>query len=268
MSGDLATAELYEPEPPPAVKLPPLLAFYPFEGDARDASGNGRHGTIIGALPQVAGYEGQACYFNGGPNHITLPLDISPDKFPKLAMGGWVWKAGTVAIQTILSHDNGGFDRCLDTDNRGMGNGWSAFCGPNGQVLGAVPGILGSWTFVAVSYDQAAHTVKLQVDDMVLTKTGVTLGRGGSKSYVGATPQLDGILTGVIDNVFVFGGVLTDAQIAFIRHGGAQAILTVAQKPTPPSCSCFWTISREEPAMVCLSPDWSWPVSQGMCPTD
>jgi hypothetical protein len=233
MGGELASAELYEPEPPPAVKLPPLLAFYPFEGNAQDASGNGRHGTINGALQQVAGYEGQAYYFNGGANCITLPLDISPDKFPELAMGGWVWKAGSVPIQTILSHDNGGFDRCLDTDNRGMGNGWSAFCGPTAKVLGAVPAILGSWTFVAVSYDQAAQTVKLQVDDMVLTKTGVTMGPGGNKLYVGATPQLDGVLTGAIDNVFVFGGLLTDAQTAFIRQGGAQAILTAGRKNNP-----------------------------------
>ena len=221
-----------------------MLAFYPFEGNAQDASGNGRHGTINGALQQVTGYEGQAYYFNGGANCITLPLDINPGKFPKLTMGGWVWTGGSAPIQTILSHDNGGFDRCLDIDNRGKGNGWSAFCGPTAQVLGAVPAILGSWTFVAVSYDQAAQTVKLQVNDMVLTKTGVTMGPGGNKLYIGATPQLNGIFTGAIDNVFVFGGVLTDAQIAYIRNSGAQAIRTAAEKPTPASCSCFWAISR------------------------
>ena len=55
----------------------------------------------------------------------------------------------------------------------GRRHGWSAFCG-TGQVLGAVPAILDKWTFVAVVYDQVAQTVKLRVDDMVLTKTGVT----------------------------------------------------------------------------------------------
>ena len=164
-------------------RLPPkvatLLAFYPFEGNAQDASGNGRHGTINGGLQQVTGYEGQAYYFNGGADYITLPLDINPDKYPqadhgRLGRDGWA----AHPLQTILTHDNGGFDRCLDIDYRGDGNGWSAFCGPTGQVLGAVPAILEpgpSWPSV---YDQAAQTVKLQVDDMVLTKTAVTMGTG------------------------------------------------------------------------------------------
>ncbi|MCX5889249.1 MAG: hypothetical protein NTY36_07335 [Deltaproteobacteria bacterium] len=221
---ELASAELYEPEPPPVVKLPSLLAFYLFEGNAQDASGNGRHGTINGTLQQVAGYEGQAYYFNGGANYITIPLDINPAQYPRLTMGGWAWIGGNTAIQTVLSQDNGGFDRTLGLDNRGNGNGWSAFCGATAKVLGAVPGIMGSWTFVAVSYDQAAQTVKLQVNDMVLTKTGVTLGQGANQLYIGATPQLNGFFTGAIDNVFVFGDVLTDAQIAYIRNGGAQAI--------------------------------------------
>jgi hypothetical protein len=61
-----ASAELYEPHPPPKVPLPPLLAFYPFEGNAQDASGNGRHGAMTGFPMVVEGWEGLAYSFGGG----------------------------------------------------------------------------------------------------------------------------------------------------------------------------------------------------------
>ena len=47
-----ASAEVYDPVPPPRVQLPPLLAFFPFDGNAKDYSGNGHHGTITGS-PQI-----------------------------------------------------------------------------------------------------------------------------------------------------------------------------------------------------------------------
>jgi len=38
---------------------------------------------------------------------------------------------------------------------------------------------------------------------------------------------------GAIDNVFVFGDALTNQQLAYIRSGGAQAILTARRKANP-----------------------------------
>ena len=233
--GYLGTADLYEPEPPPRVKLPALLAFFPFEGDARDASGNGRHGTVPGFGPYlVPGYQGQAYFFNGTTDYIIVPLDINPGKYPRLTMGGWAKKAASSSsIQPLLTHDDGWYDRQVGLDTRGGGVGWSAFCGPTGQVLGAAPAIQDKWTFVVVVYDQIAQTVKLQVDDMVLTKTGVTLGPGDSALYIACAPMFQTYFRGALDNVFVFGDALTDRQLAYIRSGGAEAIMTAVPKANP-----------------------------------
>jgi hypothetical protein len=230
----VTSAELYEPVPPPKAGLPPLVAFYPFDGNARDLSGNARHGTVFGAPLVVShGYEGQAYSFNGAGDYITVPVNINPGKLPKLTMGCWArTAAATPPNQAVLSHDNGGFGRALGTDFRGGGIGWSAFCG-SGSVLGAVPAVQGAWTFMAVTYDQQAQTVKLQVDDMVLTKTGVSLGQGLDQLVIGASPAFNVFFKGVIDNVFIFGDVLTDQQLAYIRSGGAQAIKTAARKANP-----------------------------------
>jgi len=44
-----------------------LVAYYPFNGDASDASGNGNNGTVYGAtlIPDRFGQPSQAYQFNG-----------------------------------------------------------------------------------------------------------------------------------------------------------------------------------------------------------
>jgi hypothetical protein len=233
--GGLASGEIYDPVPPPKVQLPPLLAFYPLEGNVQDWSGNRRHGTITGSPQLVAGYEGQAYYFNGGADYITVPLNINPAQYPKLTMGAWVQTISSSPLQPLLTHDDGGFDRSVAIDYRGGGIGWSAFCGSSGQVLGAVPAIYKKWTFVAVVYDQVQQTVRLQVDDMVLTKEAAGLSQGRNQLHIGGSPLFSNFFDGIIDNVFVFGDALTDEQLAFIRTGGIQAIMTAPSQGKNPA---------------------------------
>ncbi|MBM4275489.1 MAG: LamG domain-containing protein [Deltaproteobacteria bacterium] len=163
--------------------LPPVLAFFPFEGNAQDASGNGRHGTVSGATLAV-GYEGQAYSFNGTSSYIEVPLDISPSKYPQLSMGAWVRAASpSNPRRQVLSHDDGGFDRSLGIED----SGWGLFCGSGGVLCGD-PVVEGKMVFLAAVYDQAAGTAKLWVDDKSYTKTSVTLGDGNTKLRIGSNP--------------------------------------------------------------------------------
>ena len=66
---------------------------------------------------------------------------------------------------------------------------------------------------------------------MVFSKTGVTLGSGQNQLFIGASPLFSTFFAGVIDNIFVFGDALTKEQLAYIRSGGADAIMTAIQKP-------------------------------------
>ena len=143
-------------------------------------------------------------------------------------MGAWVKPQYLGSIQPCLSQDQGGYGRQVGLDTRGGGIGWSAFCGSAG-VLGAVPAFQDKWTFVAAVYDQTGQTVRLQVDDLVLTATGVSLGAGLNQLWIGANPLFGDYFRGIIDNVFVFGDALTDQQLAYLRSRGAQAF----RKPNP-----------------------------------
>jgi Ca2+-binding RTX toxin-like protein len=200
-----------------------LSAFYPFDLNPQDLSGHGNNGSVLGAT-LTEGFEGQAYKFNGLSNHIQTPVNINPSLHPKLTMGAWVRANVENPLKTIISHDNGGYDRTLGIDNRGGGLGWSAFSGPESQVLGFESVQVGEWTFVAAVYDQAASKVTLYVNDKVFTETG-SLGEGHPFIHIGRNPSFGEFFQGDIDNVFIYDKALTAAEIANIRNKGSAGIV-------------------------------------------
>ncbi len=116
-----------------------LIAYYPFEGDANDASGNGYNGTVYGATLTNFGHSGQAYYFDGSNDYIDVPLNINPSNYPQLTMGAWVKADSDVNWGTIISHDDGGFDRTINIKvwNNGSKN-WQTYSG-SGQFLTGSP---------------------------------------------------------------------------------------------------------------------------------
>ena len=198
----------------PPTGTPGLVAYYPFDGDTRDYSGNGNHGTNSGAI-FVAGKKGQALKFDGVNNYVSAPVNINPEAMPRMTMVAWV-QADKVT-GTVISHDNGDYDRTIDIDNRGGGTGWSAFSG-SGAVLGYRPVTIGEWVFIAAVYDQNAKKVRLHVDDAVYEKAG-TLGSGWNYINIGRNPSFGGTLAGTIDEVRIYNYALSAGEIATLRAG-------------------------------------------------
>lgn len=216
-----------------------LIAFYPFSGNANDATGNGNNGTVNGATLTAAGYEGQAYEFDGVNDFISIPVDLNPATRPQLTIGGWANPDAVNAIRAVISHDNGGFDRNLNIDIRGPGSGfrYSAFTGAGVTSAGPDPAPVGQWVFVAARYDAVAGTVTLDVDGSRVT-VAATPGSGFATARIGSNPAFapgfGEMFDGRIDNVFIYDEVLGDARIDEIRRGGAEAILPAAV-PEPAS---------------------------------
>lgn len=232
----------------PPTGTPGLVAYYPFDGDARDYSGNGNHGTNSGAV-FVPGRKGQALKFDGVNNYVSAPLNINPDVMPQMTMVAWV-KADKVS-GTVISHDNGDFDRTIDIDFRGGGTGWSAFSG-SGAVLGYHPVTIGEWVFTAAVYDQNAKKVRLHVDDAVYEKAG-TLGPGWQYINIGRNPSFGGYFSGAIDEVRIYNYALSPSEIAALRaevgHGPGPTLTpapTPQATPTPPTRQVDTTLIAEE----------------------
>ena len=218
--------------------LRPLVAFFDFNTDASDLSGNGFHGVVSNAVLTTngGGYEGECFVFNGANAFIQAPIDINPTKLLQVTIGAWVNVAGlnSTPRHNILSCDNDGFDRGLTVDSRvgtsetGVAR-YCAFGGSVGLVAGAPASITDGWKFVAAVFDQLAGTTTLYVEDQVFTG-GAFHGPSLDILRIGNNPTYGEYFNGKIDNVFIFRRALTSAQIQAIRAGGASAILALGDQ--------------------------------------
>jgi hypothetical protein len=70
-----------------------LVAYYPFEGNANDASGFENHGTEHGNINYVPGKHGRTAHFDGKAGHIEIQPDnsLSVDFITIVA---WIYRVG------------------------------------------------------------------------------------------------------------------------------------------------------------------------------
>jgi hypothetical protein len=226
-----------------------LIGLYMFNGDVLDSSGNGNNGTVNGTVAYTnnAPFGGEALTLDGSSNnnYVTVPIDSSIGGQPAETFGAWFYMpAGAPAanIEGLISSDTGDFDRTLDIDIRNPGYQWSAFVG--GAVVGGGQVSQGTWTFVAVSYNNpsgGAGSYVFDVGGNLLT--GSTDFDGSSvagTTYIGVNPNFDHEFDGEIADAFFCDTALTGSQLNAIETGGPSAIAgacgsTLAGVPEPAS---------------------------------
>ncbi|VUT28087.1 MAG: hypothetical protein SYNGOMJ08_00648 [Candidatus Syntrophoarchaeum sp. GoM_oil] len=216
----------------PASAEPELVAYYPFDGDTNDHSGNGNDGTNHGAT-FVAGHSGQGLSFDGVDDFVSAPVNINPDVMPQMTMVAWVRPDDGTPIKPVISHDNGGYDRSVGIDSHGGGTGWSAFSG-SGNVLGYHPVTIDEWVIIAAVYDQDAETVKLFVNDSMYEEEG-SLGSGWEHINIGTSPSYGKYFSGIIDEVRIYNYALSETEIQELLAGEVPTPVTptVTSTPTP-----------------------------------
>ncbi|RCV62732.1 glucanases superfamily protein [Methanophagales archaeon] len=196
-----------------------LVGYWNFnEGSgniAYDSSGSGNDGTIHGAT-FVSGISGHALSFDGKGNYVSVPVDINPTVMPQMTITAWVRADNDSG--TIVSHDDGGFDRTIDIDTRGGGKGWSAFSGSG--VVGYSPVTIGEWFFLAAVYDQSAETVKLYVNGALISEEKGKLGSGWDYINIGKNPSFGDYFSGTVDEVMIYNYDLTESEVKSIYVGG------------------------------------------------
>ncbi|MBC7835277.1 MAG: hypothetical protein H7Y88_09290 [Phycisphaerales bacterium] len=224
-----------------------LVALFTFDdGTARDITTSLNRTCVALGNPQFVdgAFEGGGMLLDGA-SYLRADALIHPSVRPRLTMGGWVRLETTAVGTTLLSHDNGGFDRALLIDNRAGGVGWSAFAGPGGGtdgsgVLGFIPAQAMQWQFVAAVYDASAQSVMLYVDGETRQASGNPGSNAfGQNVYVGKAPLCGGTactLNGTLDNVFIMSEALSVARLDEIRIGGYRRIPTCLLILLQPLC--------------------------------
>ena len=211
-----------------------LLAHYPLDGDATDATGNGNHGTESGVIVYVPGVSGQAAQLNGNEQIGVPNFFSSTSTGSSLSISLWMNTvttkviAGLVTQWTACSGSNTDDNFSLQVYNN-VGAG-----APSSLSLNASRSLSGSnlnaprtkvtdgdWHHVSVTYENG--TGKLYVDgnleDQVTSTSytnfnpNVNLVIGGY--YSDACTQ-DGHYEGDIDDVRIYDRALSASDIQLL----------------------------------------------------
>ncbi|HEX40822.1 MAG TPA: LamG domain-containing protein, partial [Phycisphaerales bacterium] len=197
------------------------VAYYPFNGNANDASGNAHHGTANGAVTYGTGVYGQAAHLNGADAYISVgAVGISGAAARTIA--GWA-RADTLTITNWTnlfgftnSLTEGQGNRSFDIEK--LGN-WNFGYGIHvyGWERPIMPLDL-DWHHLAATYD--GTTIAWYGDGRAVgsearaldTVDNVQMGkRGDNTAY----------FPGSIDDVYIYNTALTQAQICYLAGAGA-----------------------------------------------
>jgi hypothetical protein len=84
-----------------------LIAYYPFDGNAIDASDNDNNGTEFGGLEYKLGIKGDAASFDGVNDYIRVPSHSSLNQVDQLSISFWVQADGFATQWSPIVHKGG-----------------------------------------------------------------------------------------------------------------------------------------------------------------
>ena len=217
------------------------MAYYPFDRNSEDASGNGNHDQIIGTTNYVDGKFGDAIALNNGA-YVKMnasdslhgdffkadPFTLAVWVYPKTGTNyGYVWRslptgaAAGAGTNTLFIIEDAGI-----ISWRGRIDGvWSW-----GDLCETEPGLfeVDTWLHVAVTND--GDKFRIYVDGEKVTETDFQETDGGNTAYlIGSRFTTDHNFFGLIDDYAVFSKALNKAEINLIMKTSVATFLQTTQ---------------------------------------
>lgn len=200
-----------------------LVAYYPFNGNANDESGNRNNGRVYGAtLTTDRGGSANSAYnFDGEDDYIRIPDSSSLDISNTITIAFWIKPKEQLyslpgTLGGIIVSKEGAYEVAMRKDDDAIRYGLWTVDEWIWEPTGIVPKI-DNWVFIAITYDGSQVTC---YEDGVLkrqnTQTGLIrttdLPLGiGSRYYSDNWSNKN--FHGVIDDVCIYNRVLSQSEI-------------------------------------------------------
>jgi uncharacterized protein (TIGR02145 family) len=210
-----------------------LIAYYPFNGNANDESGNANNGTVNGAILSTDrfGNPNNAMSFNGINNFIDLnPTNTTVYGNNERSIFAWI-KTSNGEPNCIVSTGTSGYKQAFNlVINYNSSGGIIGVMGYNNDFYPKTGKKVndGNWHFVGVTFNKNG-TLTTYVDgnsDNITTKNYSTT---GNNNYIGMSNHLGGnenYFKGDIDSVRIYSRALSDSEIQELYN-----------KKTSPTCT-------------------------------
>jgi len=189
-----------------------LVACYPFDGDAKDYSGNGNDGTPFGNVLYVDGKVGRAAQFDGTGSYVSLGTNSSLKMENAVTLATWVKplllpdRAANVISDHSMSFNNGKILRLQESRVEFL-------LGPEGDLEVGYPwNDTDAWKYVVATFDgnYMQFYINGQLVDSVtnshsiaVNPNPVLIGKSGFDEY----------FNGLLDDLRIYNRALTEAEI-------------------------------------------------------
>jgi hypothetical protein len=195
-----------------------LVAYYLFNGNANDESGNGNHGTVHGAklTTDRFGNANRAYSFNGANDYIRVQNSDTLDLVNDFSIGFWI-KPNRPHIGMILnkhftgSNNDGSWFLCFRDDNKIYFQASPNF---NGDTHSNAIDI-SVWNSVLFVYSTLDNSWRFFINGK-LNNSGKTLfnvRHTSSDLYIGSEGQYGNYFNGTMDDIRIYNRALSESEI-------------------------------------------------------
>ncbi len=203
---------------------PSLIAYYPFNGNANDASGNGHDGTEMGSFSYTNGISGPAAVFNGTNSKIQIPHDENLNLDDHFTISLWIKSNGANPYVGLLSKIQSNVPRngyllnantSLGDVMMGMNKSWPSVQGYASSTNSVLDG---KWRHIVTTYDNA--NLSLYVDDQLHMRVAYTNGLSINSMplYIGWDPYYitsqQRYFNGEMDELRIYNRALSESEIS------------------------------------------------------
>jgi hypothetical protein len=215
-----------------------LAAYYPFNGNADDASGHGNDGVVHGATLSEDRFEGsnRAYYFDGTDDYIRIADSPSLNITGNLTISAWILTKST--ITTVFGNmleisPHSGFS--LKIENGGKVRLFSG----DKSLFGNAPVNTGDWTHIAVTLSGTTATSYV---NGVMDNSGI----GGIPTSsnvdqtIGASYTPHYFFKGYMDDVRIYNRALSYSEIQQLYSVPEPAALMLLGAGVVSLLACVW----------------------------
>jgi len=211
-----------------------LVAWYPFNGNANDESGNGHHGVVNGATltSDRFGTSDQAYAFNGQSNTISINGFNLPSSSTTIAC--WAKAINANGLREIISKHNDETNveiliRAIDYRYQiewTIGDNYFTLSDENGQFL--IDPNNPRFDFLLLSYD--GHVARFYINNILISSHSISGQIVNNDflmvfgNYAGNYPGYLDYFYGTIDDIRIYNRALNNSEIQALYHEGGYPL--------------------------------------------
>jgi len=208
-----------------------LVAYYPFNGNAIDESGNGNNGAVYGAMltEDRFGNENSAFWFNGISDYIEIADNYQLDIISEISITGWMKKDSNVPWASMVTKGGETVDENIYTIHNSIGNG-IIFTGMHDtSCVSSFDINLNEWHFISLTWDGNVAKIYIdgEADELSFLNYSGTLTPNNSSLFIGVdSPGEIEYFHGYLDDIRIYRRGLNEEEINLLFEEG-----TVNLKP-------------------------------------